>query len=201
MNFIMNVLWIILSVSFPFLKFLIFWLCWVFVAEGVFLWLWRVRATLSLCCSGLPLLYTGLSLWWLLLLQSPGAKRLQPWIVALLSSTAQAQQLWMSSIAPRHVGCSQTRNRTHVSCTGRQILYHWATWEALHFLLSFLYLKSRIWTCELTIIPGGLTEVKPNQISDARPQFGLLFGAKWTEKYIPSWNSGLLSKSGLAITT
>ena len=27
-------------------------------------------------------------------------------------------------------GSSQPRNRTHVSCIGRQILYHWATWEA-----------------------------------------------------------------------
>ena len=25
---------------------------------------------------------------------------------------------------------SQLRDRTHVSCTGRWILYHWATWEA-----------------------------------------------------------------------
>ena len=28
-------------------------------------------------------------------------------------------------------GSSRPRNRTHVSCIGRQILYHWATWEAL----------------------------------------------------------------------
>ena len=29
-------------------------------------------------------------------------------------------------------GFSQPRNLTQVSCIGRQILYHWATWEALH---------------------------------------------------------------------
>ena len=29
-----------------------------------------------------------------------------------------------------HVESSQTRDRTCVSCTGRQILNHWATWEA-----------------------------------------------------------------------
>ena len=29
--------------------------------------------------------------------------------------------------APRHVGSSQTKGQTHVPCTGRQILYHWAT--------------------------------------------------------------------------
>ena len=26
-------------------------------------------------------------------------------------------------VAPQHVGSSQTRNRTYVSCTGRRILY------------------------------------------------------------------------------
>ena len=29
-------------------------------------------------------------------------------------------------------GSSQHRDRTHVSCIGRQILYHWATWEAIN---------------------------------------------------------------------
>ena len=28
-----------------------------------------------------------------------------------------------------HVGSSQTRDQTHVPCTGRQILNHWATKE------------------------------------------------------------------------
>ena len=28
-------------------------------------------------------------------------------------------------------GSSQPRDQTHVSCTGRQIPYHWATWDAL----------------------------------------------------------------------
>ena len=32
--------------------------------------------------------------------------------------------------APRHVGSSQTRARTHVPCIGRQILNHCATREA-----------------------------------------------------------------------
>ena len=44
---------------------------------------------------------------------------------------AQAQQLWLTGlVAPRHVGSSQTRARTHVPCTGRQILNHCATREA-----------------------------------------------------------------------
>ena len=44
---------------------------------------------------------------------------------------AQAQQLWlMDLVAPRHVGSSQTRDRTRVPCIGRQILNHCATREA-----------------------------------------------------------------------
>ena len=27
-------------------------------------------------------------------------------------------------------GSSQPRDQTHISCTGRQVLFHWATWEA-----------------------------------------------------------------------
>ena len=44
---------------------------------------------------------------------------------------AQAQQLWLTGlVAPQHVGSSQTRARTRVLCTGRQILNHCATREA-----------------------------------------------------------------------
>ena len=37
----------------------------------------------------------------------------------------------MGFIALRHVGSSQIRDRTHVSCIGRQIFYSWATREAV----------------------------------------------------------------------
>ena len=44
---------------------------------------------------------------------------------------AQAQWLWLTGlVAPRHVGPSQTRDRTRVPCIGRQILNHCATREA-----------------------------------------------------------------------
>ena len=37
----------------------------------------------------------------------------------------QTQQLWlMGLVAPQHVGLSQTRDQSHVSCIGKQILYH-----------------------------------------------------------------------------
>ena len=44
---------------------------------------------------------------------------------------AQAQQLWPTGpAAPRHMGSSQTRARTHVPCIVRQTLNHCATREA-----------------------------------------------------------------------
>ena len=49
----------------------------------------------------------------------------------------QAQQLWLTGpVAPRHVGSSQTRARTRVPCTGRQILNHCATREAPQHILK-----------------------------------------------------------------
>ena len=33
-------------------------------------------------------------------------------------------------------GSSQPRDRTHISCTGRWILYHWAAWETQFSVLS-----------------------------------------------------------------
>ena len=48
----------------------------------------------------------------------------------LLGSRAQAQELWCANLdASSRVGSSQTRDQTHVPCTGRQILNHWTTRE------------------------------------------------------------------------
>ena len=49
-------------------------------------------------------------------------------------------------VAPRHVGFSQTRDRTRVPCIGRQILNHWTTREVL-----FPYLLTRIPLCRQTL--------------------------------------------------
>ena len=43
-----------------------------------------------------------------------------------------------ASVAPQHVGSFWTRDRTRVSCTGRQILYQWVPREALTFIRLFL---------------------------------------------------------------
>ena len=58
------------------------------------------------------------------------ARRLQQ--LWLAGSRAQVQQPWCTGlVAPRHVGSSWTRARTHVPCIGRRILNHCATREAL----------------------------------------------------------------------
>ena len=51
---------------------------------------------------------------------------------------------WSGFVVPWHVGSSQIRDWTCVSCTGRRILYHWATREApsLKFLILLSALNS-----------------------------------------------------------
>ena len=87
------------------------WLCWIFIALcGLSLAAvsWDYSA---LCCS-------GFSLWWLLLLQRTGSR-------------ACVQEMrGIGLVAPWHVESSRTRDRTHVPCTGRQILIHCTTREA-----------------------------------------------------------------------
>ena len=48
-----------------------------------------------------------------------------PGCVGFHSCSTQLQQLWrMGLVAPQHVESSRTRDRTHVTCIGRWILYH-----------------------------------------------------------------------------
>ena len=70
-------------------------------------------------------LITGFSCCWA---QAPGH--------AAFSSCGPQQLRGMSLVALGHVESSRTRDQTRVSCIGRQILYHWATKEAL-FCLFF----------------------------------------------------------------
>ena len=54
---------------------------------------------------------------------------------------------WVAFSSSR--GSSQPRDRTHVSCiscSGRQILYHWATWEARPFSLTFVITDPDLFT-------------------------------------------------------
>ncbi|KAJ8785458.1 hypothetical protein J1605_007055 [Eschrichtius robustus] len=53
------------------------------------------------------------------------------WCAGFSSCGTRAQELWRTDlVAPRHVGSSWSRARTHVSCIGRRILNHCATSEA-----------------------------------------------------------------------
>ena len=69
---------------------------------------------------------TGFSLRWLLLLQSRGSRvsggsSCGLWALEHRLSSCGARAL----LPPRHVKSSGTKDRTHVPCTGRRILYHW----------------------------------------------------------------------------
>ena len=101
--------------SFPFTVYLIkFWMHWVFIAAWAFLQLSRVGATLQLVHKLLPAVA---SLSAKHELQGTWAQELQ-----LPDSRAQTQQLWHRGlVALKHVGSSQTRDQTRVSCIGRQI--------------------------------------------------------------------------------
>ena len=62
--------------------------------------------------------------------------------------------MWrMGLVAPRHMGSSRTRARTHVPCIGRWILNHCATGEAPLLLLisSFILLLENI-LCMILIL-------------------------------------------------
>ena len=93
-----------------FLKFIYFWLRWVFVA---------VRGLSLVAASGgySSLWWAGFSLRWLLLLRSMGSRCMGfsscgTWVqqLWLAGSRVQAQQLWhMGLVAPQHVGSSWTR--------------------------------------------------------------------------------------------
>ena len=64
-----------------------------------------------------------------------------PWLQSM-GSRLWAQWLWYTGlVAPLHVGSSWTRDWTHVSCTGRRILYHWATREALSLITFSFWFK------------------------------------------------------------
>ena len=81
-----------------------------------------------------------------------------PWTVAhqapLYMGILQARTLeWVA--LPFSRGSSWPRDRNHVSCTGKQILYHWATREA-HIILEvlLLLLLSRFSHVRLCATPG-----------------------------------------------
>ena len=63
-----------------------------------------------------------------------------------------------SLAAPGHVGSSQIRDRTHVSCSDMRILYHWATREATTHAFKILedkmFLSWRLQSAKLSNVSG-----------------------------------------------
>ena len=71
---------------------------------------------------GCATLYSGF-----FLLQSRGSR-----LMGFSKCGAQTQSLWHTGLAAlQHTESSQTRDRTHVACIGRQILIHCSTQEIL----------------------------------------------------------------------
>ena len=89
-----------------------------------------VLAALSLCCYMPASLLSVVRL--LIAVVSPVAEHGLERVQALLVVAQGLQSTVSVAVAhrlrcPRHVGFSWARDRTHVPCTGRWILYHWTT--------------------------------------------------------------------------
>ena len=100
-----------------------FCLCWVFGAADSSL---AVESRAPLCWP-----WAGSWLQRLLLWPSAGSRECGLQVLLLWGSRAQALQSWCRAlVTPRHVGSSQTRDRTSVFCTVRWVLSHGASREA-----------------------------------------------------------------------
>ena len=61
-----------------------------------------------------------------------------PWTVVCqvpLPMGFPRQEYWSGLPFPSPGGSSQPRDQTHISCIGKWILYHWATWEAVIYII------------------------------------------------------------------
>ena len=71
----------------------------------------------------------------------------------------QAGQLWYMGLVvlppPPQVESSQTKDQTHVPCTGRWILNHWETRDVDNFNFFFFIMKSRLVNFKMTQRWGG----------------------------------------------
>ena len=141
-------LWSKLLNFFFFLRFIYFWLCWVFIAmcrlfsscgeQGLLLQKMKVKVAQSY-----PILFDLLDYILHGILQAsisfhPRDQTQVCYIAGGFFTSwatreapccgAQAQQWWLIGLAAlQHVESSWTRNGTHAPCIGRQILDHWTT--------------------------------------------------------------------------
>ena len=122
-----------LGILFLILSFVYVWPCWGFVVAWAFLQPQRVGATLQLRSKGFLLQWSSCCGAWAL---GQGGFRSCGGTGALGHRLGSCRT---GLAALRHVQSSRARDRTCVSCTGRRILYHWATKEALNVLLISIY--------------------------------------------------------------
>ena len=89
---------------------------------------------------------------------------------------------WVAISSSR--GSFQPRNRTHISCIGRGILYHWATWEPLFSAYqSQILLKptSQVISC----YPGSFGSSRNVFCHPSRKAFTLVPAPQWINIHEP----------------
>ena len=117
------------------------------------------------CCTGSSLAalsrdYSLAAVCWFSPVASRGARALGRGLSSRSSLTLEHKlNNWhVGFIAPRHVESSQIRDRTHISCTGRQSLHHWATREALPNIFWSCLMPPEQWEvtgyCKHNTVPG-----------------------------------------------
>ena len=102
-----------------------------------------------------------------------------PWTVAHqfpFSMAFSRQEYWNGFPFPTAGDLPNSRDQSCVSCIGKWILYHWATWEMLLTLLSHVQLFVTLWTlaCQVPLSVGfsrqvywsGLPFPSPGNIPD-----------------------------------
>ena len=83
---------------------------------------------------------------------------------APLSKGLFQQEYWNALLFPLPGGSSQSRDQTHsscTSCTGRQTLCHWATWEA--HIWDYRMIKGPVLHKDITTLNVYLPEAKPDR--------------------------------------
>ena len=121
-----------------------------------------------------------LSLCWLLLLWSTGSRVHGLQQLQNMGSVVVAPQLWSTGwivwctdlVPPWHVGSSQIRDQSHVSCIGKWIIYHWATREAPQFSsvqFSHSVVSDSLWPHESQHARPPCPSPTPRVHSDSHP--------------------------------
>ena len=74
------------------------------------------------------------------------------------------------------------RDQTHISCTGRWILHHWATWEAL-VLINKLWIPAKQFhlVCQFRQLFNFFVVASPAQVDKNNAYFRVILRIKWDD--------------------